>query len=93
VLTVCIPESIKNGIKLADEKIGILMEKTELQTESLEGMKIINGQLREQMKHQAEQITTIQNTVNVLIEHVKSTKEYKTDKMIRELPNSVGVKE
>jgi hypothetical protein len=69
------------------------MEKTELQTESLEGMKIINGQLREQMRIQAEQIESIQNTVNVLIEHIKNTKEYKTDKMIRELPDSVGVKE
>ena len=93
VLTVCIPESIKNGIKMADEKIGILMEKTELQTESLEGMKIINGQLREQMRIQAEQIASIQNTVNVLIEHIKGTKEYKTDKIIRELPDSVGIKE
>ena len=69
------------------------MEKTELQTESLEGMKIINAQLREQMKLQAEQIATIQNTVNVLIEHIKGTKEYKTDKMIRGLPDSVGVKQ
>jgi integrase len=93
VLTVCIPESIKNGIKLADEKIGILMEKTELQTESLEGMKIINAQLREQMRIQAEQIATIQNTVNVLIEHIKGTKEYKTDKIIRELPDSIGINE
>ena len=84
VLTVCIPESIKNGIKLADEKIGILMEKTELQTESLEGMKIINAQLREQMRIQAEQISGIQETVNVLVEHIKTTKEYKTDKKMRE---------
>jgi integrase len=93
VLTVCIPESIKNGIKLADEKIGILMEKTELQSGSLEGMKIINAQLRERMKIQEEQIATIQNTVNVLIEHIKGTKEYKTDKIIRELPDSIGIKE
>jgi len=56
VLTVCIPESVKNGIKLQDEKIGILMEKSELQNESLEGMRAINAQLREQMKKQAEEI-------------------------------------
>jgi len=59
VLIVCIPENIKVGIKMADEKIGVLMEKTELQSESIEGMKIINSQLRQQMaafeeKHNAE---------------------------------------
>lgn len=45
VLTVCIPESIKNGIKLADEKIGVLMEKTELQSESLTGLRMTNDAL------------------------------------------------
>jgi integrase len=64
VLTVCIPESIKAGIKMADEKIGVLMEKTELQSESLEGMKIINAQLREQMNGQQEQLAKLTATVD-----------------------------
>jgi integrase len=64
VLTVCIPESIKNGIKLADEKISILMEKTDLQSESVEAMKIINAQLREQMKTQATTMIGLQEQVN-----------------------------
>jgi len=66
VLIVCIPESIKQGIKVADEKIGILMEKTELQTESLEGMKIINAQLREQMAQQQGLIKTMQGAIITL---------------------------
>jgi len=64
VLTVCIPESIKEGIKMADEKISILMEKTELQTESLEGMKIINTQLREQMNQQNSRMELMQKQLD-----------------------------
>lgn len=66
VLVVCIPESIKQGIRVADEKIGILMEKTELQTESLEGMKIINAQLREQMTRQQEMMDTMKGAIITL---------------------------
>ncbi len=67
VLIVCIPENIKNGIKLADEKIGVLMEKTELQSESLEGLKIINAQLREQMKQQDEKLNELSSSVEYLV--------------------------
>ena len=68
VLIVCIPENIKAGIRIADEKIGVLMEKTDLQTESIEGMKIINAQLRQQMvtfeeKHNAEMNTLRQEAI------------------------------
>ena len=52
VLVCCIPESIKSGIKVADEKIGVLMEKTELQSESIEGMKAINRELKGQIHSQ-----------------------------------------
>jgi integrase len=54
VLTCCIPESVKAGIKMADEKISILMEKTELQQDSVEGLKIMNSQLRSQMEAQMQ---------------------------------------
>ena len=67
VLIVCIPESIKSGIKMADEKIGILMEKTELQTESLEGMKIINAQLRMQMQQQNQAIASLQEQMQIVV--------------------------
>ena len=60
VLVCCIPESIKSGIKIADEKIGVLMEKTDLQSESIEGMKAINRELRDQMKAQAQTIIAMQ---------------------------------
>lgn len=56
ILTCCIPESIKAGIKMADEKISVLMEKTELQSESVEGLKIINNQLREQMRKESAEL-------------------------------------
>lgn len=59
VLTCCIPESVKAGIKLADEKISILMEKTEHQTIGYEGLKIQNEQLRESLKAQQEQIAKL----------------------------------
>jgi integrase len=64
VLIVCIPENIKNGIKMQDEKIGILMEKTELQTEGIEGLKIINAQLR-------QQIAETQNNTRVELEAMR----------------------
>ena len=68
VLIVCIPESVKAGIKVADEKIGILMEKTELQSEGIEGLKIINSQLREQMKIQSQQIAGQDAKIAALLE-------------------------
>jgi integrase len=79
VLIVCIPENIKAGIKMADEKIGVLMEKTELQTESIEGMKIINAQLRQQMAQiqeetkndmaaMREQMGILTDTINTIME-------------------------
>jgi len=72
VLTVCIPESIKNGIKMADEKISILMEKTEMQSTGYEGMKIQNQQLREQMTRQSEEISEIKSTLALLSQMMKN---------------------
>jgi len=83
VLIVCIPENIKAGIKMADEKIGVLMEKTELQTESIEGMKIINAQLRQQMAQiqeetkndmaaMREQMGILTDTINTIMETMVS---------------------
>lgn len=65
VLVVCIPESIKNGIKIADEKIGLLMEKTELQGESLEGMKAINRELRQRMDEQQARLDALEQAITV----------------------------
>lgn len=67
VLIVCIPESIKSGIKIADEKIGILMEKTELQSEGLEGLKIINAQLRQQNDEMREKMDTHEDMMQIMI--------------------------
>jgi integrase len=71
VLTCCLPENIKQGIKIADEKIGILMEKTELQTEGIEGLKIINAQLRERMQQQQEQMAAQQQQIDQITALVK----------------------
>ena len=64
VLIVCIPENIKAGIKMADEKISILSEKTELQSESIEGLKIMNSQLRLQIAQNQEETRRIANKIN-----------------------------
>ena len=83
VLIVCIPESIKSGIKMADEKIGILMEKTDMQTESIEATKIINQQLRSQMQQQQQSIEAMQDQNAALQERLQlveqASKELKND--------------
>lgn len=71
VLICCIPENIKAGIKLADEKIGILMEKTDLQADTVEGLKIINADLRRQMKEQASDVATLKEQMSMLITVLK----------------------
>ena len=42
------------------------MEKTELQSEGLEGLKIINSQLREQMQHQGKEVKDLQEKIAAL---------------------------
>lgn len=59
VLTCCIPESIKAGIKMADEKISILMEKTEMQSTGYEGLKIQNEQLRQRLNDMESKLSRI----------------------------------
>ena len=86
VLVCCIPESIKNGIKIADEKIGVLMEKTNLQSDSIDGMKVINRELRNQMKNQDQTILATQKECADLKE-----RSQKVEKDLEELKDRFDV--
>lgn len=84
LLTCCIPEKAKAAIKTLEIKAASLEKQDAIQYESIEYLREVN-------KKNEARLDSMQETVDALIAHIKGTKEYKSDTIVRGLESSVGV--
>ena len=73
----------KTAIKTLEIKAASLEKQDAIQYESIEYLREVN-------KRNEARMDSMQDAINVLIAHIKESKDYKNDESMRNLPDAVG---